>query len=67
MLNLSRKTWESVIITLPDGERITITITRVTSERAKSREKVVGLGFEAPRNITIHRKEVQDKIDAEKS
>lgn len=65
MLNLSRRTWESVVITLPDGERITITVTKVTSERHNSRQKTVGLGFEAPRNLTINRKEIQDKIDAE--
>lgn len=59
MLVLSRHKNEEVIIELPDG--IIITIMQVDIRGDKSR-----LGFTAPSNIAIHRKEVWDAIQKEK-
>lgn len=53
MLVLSRKPNESVII---DG-RITVSVLRLDGD-------VVRLGIEAPKEISIHRKEVYEEITA---
>ena len=54
MLVLSRKKDEKIII----GGNIIITIVDLAGEK-------VCIGIDAPADISIHRKEVQDAIDAE--
>jgi len=58
MLVLSRKVGEDVVIDHPTAGKITVRITRIEGNR-------VHVGVEAPREIPIRRKEVQDKIDQE--
>lgn len=55
MLILSRKKNESVVI---DGE-IVITVVEVRGDKVR-------LGFDAPKNIKIHRVEVAESIEQEK-
>ncbi len=52
MLVLSRKRGESIVI----GNGITVTVVEVRGDRVR-------LGFNAPAEVPIHRKEVQQKID----
>lgn len=58
MLMLTRRIGESISARMPDGALLTITV-------AEIREGQVKLGFEAPREIEIHRAEVWAKIAAE--
>lgn len=53
MLVLSRKKNESIVI---DGN-ITITVIEIRGDKIR-------LGIEAPREVPIHRSEVQESIDA---
>ena len=55
MLVLSRRKDESIVI---DG-RIEVTIVDIRSRR-------VSVGITAPKDITVHRKEIQDKIEKNK-
>ena len=56
MLVLSRQKDESIII----GDDVEITIVDVRGDKVR-------LGINAPRNITVHRKEVYDAIQREKA
>ncbi len=58
MLILTRFQDESIIITSPSG-RVEITLMHV------GRDGKVRLGFNAPKCIVIHRKEIQLRIDKE--
>lgn len=51
MLVLKRRTQERVIITLPDGRRITVKLCEVDRNYAR-------LGFDAPTDIRIDREEI---------
>jgi len=53
MLVLSRKVGESIVI----GNGITVTVVEVHGERVR-------LGFTAPADVSIHREELQRKIEA---
>lgn len=55
MLVLTRRPEESIVITCPNGEVIKILITEIKGEKVR-------LAFDAARNITIHRTEVQEAI-----
>ena len=55
MLALTRKVGEKVVI----GDNITITVVAFEGNKVR-------LGFSAPSDVTIWRKEVKDKIDEEK-
>ena len=55
-LKLTRRVGESVIITTPAGDRITVTI-------ASNHRRVVAMAFDAPRNVQINRAEIQQDID----
>jgi carbon storage regulator CsrA len=59
MLVIGRREGEHVIETLPDGRRVRVDVVRV------SRDGYVRLGFTAPMDVTVHRGEVQLRIDAE--
>ena len=54
MLALTRKKNESIII----GDNIEVVVLSVQGEQVK-------LGIAAPRNITVHRKEIHDQIRQE--
>ena len=54
MLALTRKKGESVII----GDNIEVVVLGIQGEQVK-------LGFIAPRNVSIHRKEVYEQIQTE--
>ena len=51
MLVLMQKPGETVIITLPDGTDIRVTV--IATERGRSR-----MGYDAPRNIAIDREKI---------
>lgn len=55
MLILTRKAGEEVTI----GENITVTLIEVKGKQAR-------LGFTAPRALVIHRREVQERLLAER-
>ena len=59
MLVLSRKKREQIIIT-GGGERIVIKVTEIRGDK-------VYIGFEAPRDWSVNRSEVQAKIDEKMS
>jgi carbon storage regulator CsrA len=63
MLILTRKPNESITITMPDGRQILVMVTEFILFAGKTRK--VRLGIEAPKDITVHRTEVQDAIDRE--
>ena len=48
-LIVSRKTSESVVLTMPDGTEVVITVNQLTGSAVK-------LHFEAPETVTIRRK-----------
>ncbi len=56
MLVLSRKKNESVVI----GENVEITIVDVRGDKVR-------LGINAPRDISVHRKEIHERIQRAKS
>jgi carbon storage regulator len=60
MLVLSRRESESIVVTLPDQRRIRITLVEMQRDRAR-------IGFDAPKDVVIHRDEVQASIDRENS
>jgi len=54
MLVLSRKPGESVVI----GDNVTVTVLSISG-------KQVRIGIEAPEDVSVHREEVQKRIDQE--
>jgi carbon storage regulator len=54
MLILTRRVGETFVI----GDNITVTICSIRNNQAR-------IGIEAPKNVTIHRKEVYDRIHKE--
>lgn len=58
MLVLSRHEGEKLIITTPQGDRAEVCVVSINGDKVR-------LGVEAPKEITVHRKEVQDQIDEE--
>ncbi|HQK63769.1 MAG TPA: carbon storage regulator CsrA [Candidatus Staskawiczbacteria bacterium] len=56
MLVLSRKKNESIVI----NDDITIVVVEIRGDKVR-------LGVEAPKEIPVHRREVQDAIDLEKA
>jgi len=57
MLILSRKKNETVIITVGD-QRIRVTLVAIRGDKVR-------LGFDGPKTVTIHRTEIQERVDAE--
>lgn len=51
MLVLSRKKDETIVI----GDNIIVTVVEIRGDRVR-------LGIEAPKDVTIHRREIYDKI-----
>ena len=59
MLVLSRQRDERIVILLPDGRMIEIIVVDIRGEKVR-------LGIDAPKDITVHRKEVYEAIKREK-
>ncbi len=59
MLILSRKSGESVVVLLPDGRKMHVTVVEHRGDKVR-------LSFLADRDIVIHRLEVFNVIEAEK-
>lgn len=60
MLALTRRIGESVILTLPDGRRVEVTITDKSAGQVR-------LGIEAPKDVRIDRDEVFQRREKEAS
>ena len=60
MLALTRRIGESVILTLPDGRRVEVTITDKSAGQVR-------LGIEAPKDVRIDREEILEHRDQEAS
>ena len=58
MLILTRRPGESLIIELPTGERITVTVLEVKGNQIR-------IGTDAPDDIAIVREELLEKLPAE--
>lgn len=58
MLVLSRRRDEEIVIQLPDGTEIVLTVVDMWGRNVR-------LGFEAPREIRVYRREVIEAIRAE--
>jgi len=56
MLILSRRKNEIIDLTLPDGRKIEIIVAEIRGDRCR-------IGIVAPREIPVHRREVQEVID----
>jgi carbon storage regulator len=54
MLILSRKKSEEIVI----GDNIRITVVEIRGDKVR-------LGIDAPKDVSVHRKEVKDAIDGE--
>lgn len=59
-LAFNRKTKDSVVCTLPNGERIVFKIGRIQQSRVK-------VAIQAPQSVAIDRGEVRDEKDWEES
>jgi carbon storage regulator len=60
MLVVSRRRDETVVVTLPDGNRIVFSVVDIRGDKVR-------LGIEAPKSIPVHRGEIQEAIDREHS
>jgi carbon storage regulator CsrA len=56
MLALSRRSGEEIVLTLPNGERIAVKVFRIMYDKVR-------IAIDAPGDVTIHRGEVQQRID----
>ena len=59
MLVVSRAKGESVMVVMPDGSLVEVTVVRLSDD-------TVRLGFTAPENIAIDRLEVWERKQAER-
>lgn len=59
MLVLARTVGEKIIITSPEGVILTLTIVEVRGDKTR-------VGIDAPREWSVHRKEIADAIALEK-
>jgi carbon storage regulator len=58
MLVLSRHRGENVILTLPDGRRMTVGVVDIRGDKVR-------IGFHCPPDVAVHREEVQRRVDLE--
>lgn len=56
MLVLLRKCSETIVITAPDGTRITLMVIEVRGDKVR-------IGVDAPKDWAVHRGEIQKSID----
>jgi carbon storage regulator CsrA len=62
MLVLARKLNESIVIEMPDGRRILVTVVGIEGFGTSGRAKV---GIQADKDVRINRSEIQREIDAD--
>lgn len=55
MLVLSRERNETVVFVTPDGDEYVVTVAEIRGDRVR-------LGFDAPKDVLIHRGEVLERI-----
>lgn len=60
MLILTRRVGETLVITLSDGTKINVTSLGVKGNQTR-------IGIDAPKNISVHREEIQQRIDLGKA
>ena len=60
MLVLARELSQRIMITSPNGDRITLTIVEVRGNKVR-------IGIDGPKDWTFHREEIQKQVDAEKN
>lgn len=58
MLILTRRPLESIIITLPDGKLVTVTVLGVKGNQVR-------YGISAPRELSVDREEIHEKKKAQ--
>jgi carbon storage regulator CsrA len=64
MLVLSRKVEEAIIITIPDGRKIRLQVTSMRSNGSPLPPTTkVRIGIDAPRDVMVHREEVQREVE----
>lgn len=63
MLVLQRKQHECIDITLPDGRVIVLRVVEFRNTLRRG-ELAVRFGIEAPSDVTIHRREITERINA---
>ena len=61
MLVLRRMTGETVVIILPDGQRITVGVCDIEAGRGRW---VAKIGFDAPQGVRIYRTELLRRIES---
>ena len=57
MLILTRRVGESAITTHPDGTQVEVVILGVKGNQVR-------VGFKAPKEVSVHREEIQARVDA---
>lgn len=60
MLVLSRKRYEEIVVTCPDGSRVVLTCVDIRGDKVR-------FGIEAPASYGIHRGEIQEAIDRDRN
>lgn len=60
MLVLTRRLGEAVLARMPDGRTLTVTVVEIRGTQVK-------LGFDAPRDVAVHREEIWNAIEREKA
>ena len=65
MLILTRRIGENLVITLPEGEELKkLAGTQFTVGILSVKGNQVRTGIDAPKSITVHREEIQQRVDA---
>ena len=59
MLVLSRERSQTIVITTPDGTKLTLMVVEIRGNKVR-------IGVDAPREFTVHRGEVQTRVDGQK-
>ena len=59
MLVLSRERSQTIVITTPGGTKLTLTVVEIRGDKVR-------IEIDAPREFTVHRGEVQTRVDEEK-
>ena len=60
MLILTRRPGETTVITLPDGSIVTATVLAVKGNQSR-------IGFNAPKDVKVHREEIYNRIQQEEA
>ena len=63
MLVLTRQEGEKIIITVPGFDPIEVTYLRINGNNKRQAR----IGVTAPKSVTIHREEIQQRVESEKN